>query len=270
MALGEHEILLAQEFVLDKLQHAENVVAAIRAMDNNKAVGTDGAHVEILKCNAGKIAKLLTEVWCTIGHTIIILTDWLRGIIVPLYKGKGEQEHPKSYRPLTILSHIRKITEKAVILELEKVVETDRAQFGFQSGLPVLQAALSVLAALKSTAKFIAVLDLAKAYDSIVKAFLFQRLQGKVDSNLANQILIFLLTVRAQVAGDITNTEVIVRKGLTQGGTSSPALLKMYINDLPDDVRNALREIGMDIADLDPIRLVADDVVHLVKDAESL
>lgn len=123
---------------------------------------------------------------------------------------------------------------------------------------------------MKSTARFIAVLDLTKAYDSIVKAFLFQKLQGKVDSNLANQLLIFLLTVRAHVAGDITKTEVIMRKGLTQGGTYSPALFKLYINDLPDEVRNALREINMDIADLYPIRLVADDVVCLTKDERSL
>lgn len=131
IALGELEELMAREFVADKKKHAANVVAEIRAMDNNKAVGTDGAHVEIFKCNAGKIEDLLTELWCTIGHTRIVPTDWLRGIIVPLYKGKGDQAHPKSYRPLIILSHARKVTEKAVILELEKVVETDRAKFGF-------------------------------------------------------------------------------------------------------------------------------------------
>lgn len=146
---------------------------------------------------------------------------------------------------------------------MEKAVTTDRAQFGFQAELQTLQASLSVLAALKTTARFIAVLDLAKAYNSIVKALLLGKLTDKLDLNLANQLLTFLLTVRAQVAGEITDTEIIMKRGLAQGGTSSPALFKLYINDLPDELRVALREAGKDISDVDPIRLVADDVVCL-------
>lgn len=44
----------------------------------------------------------------------------------------------------------------------------------------------------------------------------------------------------------------------------------MYINDLPNEVRDALGANDMNIADLEPIRLVADDVMCLVKDTESL
>lgn len=44
----------------------------------------------------------------------------------------------------------------------------------------------------------------------------------------------------------------------------------MYINDLPDQLRTALRDHGADISDLDPIRLVADDVVCLLKDTQRL
>lgn len=65
---------------------------------------------------------------------------------------------------------------------------------------------MSQPAVLKTVAKFFAILDLAKAYDYIVKALLLQKLENKMDANLANQRLVFLLTVRAHVAGDITNT----------------------------------------------------------------
>lgn len=59
-------------------------------------------------------------------------------------------------------------------------------------------------------------------------------------------------------------------KGLTQGGTSSPALFRAFINDLPETVRNALRAQGKLQTDLDPTRLVADDVVGMVNGVESL
>lgn len=49
------------------------------------------------------------------------------------------------------------------MLQLEEVINKDKSQFGFKAGLKVLQAALSVLAALKTTAYFLAILDLAKA-----------------------------------------------------------------------------------------------------------
>lgn len=49
MALGEQEVLMAREFRVDKQKHAANVMAEIQLMDKNKAVGTDGAHVEMLK-----------------------------------------------------------------------------------------------------------------------------------------------------------------------------------------------------------------------------
>lgn len=61
-----------------------------------------------------------------------------------------------------------------------------------------------------------------------------------------------------------------MKKGLPQGGSSSSALFKMYINDLPNEFREALVKINKDITDLYPIRLVADDVVYLVKDTETL
>lgn len=61
-----------------------------------------------------------------------------------------------------------------------------------------------------------------------------------------------------------------MKKGLTQGGTSSPALFRMFINDLPETVRGALRAHEKLKADLEPIFLVTNDVVGLVNDQESL
>lgn len=104
-------------------------------MENNKAVGTDSVHVEMLKTNAGSTAKLLTGMWFAVGRSTVVLKEWLEGITVPLYKRKGSQGGPSNYRPLTILSHLRKLTEKAVILEVDKLVATYKAQFGFFIGV---------------------------------------------------------------------------------------------------------------------------------------
>lgn len=108
--------LTARNFTVDDKKHTANVITAINSMANNKSVGIDGLHVEMLKANAGKTAQLLTEIWKTIGNTKFVPDAWLRGIVVSLFKGKGEQAIPKNSRPLTILSDARKVTEKSIVL----------------------------------------------------------------------------------------------------------------------------------------------------------
>lgn len=76
---------------------------------------------------------------------------------------------PANFRPLCILSHVRKLVEKAVVTALDKSFETDEAHYGFQKGIQVTLAALSVLAALQKDVEFVVVLDLSKAYDNFIK-----------------------------------------------------------------------------------------------------
>lgn len=226
--------------------------------------------MKMLKVNAGKTASLLTEVWKPFCRCKIVPIHWLEELVVPLYNNIGSQADSTNYRPLTILSHARKLTEKSVILDFNNILHTYRVQFVFLAVIQVTQAALSVLAAKKAAASFLAVLDLLKAYNSVIKQLLLHKLRQQVDENLANQILIFILSVKSKVAGEITQTTIHMEKGLTQGGTSSPALFRMFINDLPQAVRDALHEKGKNTAELYPTRLVADDVFGIVRDVESL
>lgn len=96
------------------------------------------------------------------------------------------------------------------------------------------------------------------------------KLTNEVDQNLAKQLSIFLLTVTTQITGDISHTDVQMLRGLTQGGTSSPALFKLFINSLPEEVRKVLEDAGQAQAGLDPTRLVADDVLGLTKTVSGL
>lgn len=132
------------------------------------------------------------------------------------------------------------------------------------------QAALRLIAALETTAIYIVVLDLSKAYESVVKQILLQNISQIIDQNLTNQLLIFLLILKSKVAVDIKDTHISMDKGLTQSGTSSPALFRTFIHDLPKAVREALQTEGKLRNNLDPLRLAADDAVGLVHDTHSL
>lgn len=57
--------------------------------------------------------------------------------------------------------------------ELEESLHTDRMQFGFQRNLNILQAALEIASRLeREVGQLLAVLDLAKSYDRVVRALL--------------------------------------------------------------------------------------------------
>lgn len=108
---GPAEGLKSRAFNVDEKQFKDDVKAAIIQMASNKAIGADRIHVEMLKANPDVAVELLTRIWQVIGKTGQVTEGLLKGIIVPLYKGKGAKQEPKNSRPLCILSHVRKLVE---------------------------------------------------------------------------------------------------------------------------------------------------------------
>ena len=55
---------------------------------------------------AGGAAALLWlhTLLCSIWNTEIIPTDWKRGVVVPIWKGKGDTQQCNNYEGVTLLS----------------------------------------------------------------------------------------------------------------------------------------------------------------------
>lgn len=82
----------------------------------------------------------------------------------------------------------------------------------------------------------------------------------------------FLVPLLVQTAGDVTHTVAVLTTGLTQGGASSPALFRLFIDDLAGELRKAQgKEAKAEGESLhDPAKLVADDVIILASIKEEL
>lgn len=76
--------------------------------------------------------------------------------------------------------------------------------------------------------------------------------------------MVFLVPIFVHTAGDVTNTIAILTTGLTQGGSASPALFRIFIDDLPGELRKTigLEETAEGNSLKDAAKLVADDVIH--------
>ena len=64
-----------------------------------------------------------------------ILESWRTGLIVPIWKGKGDVQDPGKYRGITLLSHVMKVLERILDGRMRKRVEMEigEEQQGFES-----------------------------------------------------------------------------------------------------------------------------------------
>jgi len=77
---------------------------AINRLKWSKAPGICGIHTELLKAGGNAVLMSLHAVLCSIRNTDIIPTDWKVGLVVPLWKGKGDRQDCNNYQGVTLLS----------------------------------------------------------------------------------------------------------------------------------------------------------------------
>ena len=80
-----------------------------------KAPGICGILAGLLKAGGNTVLMLLHVVLCSTWNTGIIPTDWKRGLVVPLWKGKGDREDCNNYRGVTLLSVPGKVFARIIL-----------------------------------------------------------------------------------------------------------------------------------------------------------
>ena len=80
-----------------------------------KAPGIYGIHAELLKAGGNAALVSLHAVLSSAWNTGIIPTDWKRGLVVPLWKGKGDRQDCDSFRGVTLLSVPGKVLVRIII-----------------------------------------------------------------------------------------------------------------------------------------------------------
>ena len=71
--------------------------AAVNRLKWGKAPGICGIHAELFKAGGNAALMSLHAVLCSAWNTGIIPTDWKRGLVVPLWKGKADRQDCNNY-----------------------------------------------------------------------------------------------------------------------------------------------------------------------------
>jgi len=105
--------------ILDKcaLQPASDdaIIKPIRRLPRTASEGIDSINTRLLQLNLPITLPYMRHVFNTSIATNGFLSLWKKAIITPIYKGKGSQSEPGSYRPIAILPVISRVLEKLIL-----------------------------------------------------------------------------------------------------------------------------------------------------------
>lgn len=241
------------------------VLKCLNKLGAKKATGLDGIPARFVRDSASIIA-------CPLRHVInlsliqgIVPDDLKSARVVPLFK-KSDKTEVGNYRPVSILSIISKVFERVVYDQLETYLDERKLLYNLQSGFRPRFSTDTCLIHLTDFIKFqmdkgnvvgMVLLDLQKAFDTVVHSILLTKLEALGLSNDAVRWFRSYLSDRQQlvdVSGTFSSCEDI-SCGVPQGSILGPLLFLIYVNDMSGVVENKLL-------------LYADDSAILVADKD--
>ena len=215
----------------------------IKMLKNGKAGGIDQILNEYIKNSPSDMVKLIHSFFNLILETGIVPDSWTIGLIVPIFKNKGDIHNPDNYRGITLLSCMGKLFTMIINTRLHKYLEGQmllgEEQAGFREGYSTLDHIFSLHCIIdlfleNKKRLYCAFVDYRKAFDMIDRTSLWQKL---LKLNIKGKVLTVIKNAYKGAKSCIklsTNISEYFRcnVGVRQGENLSPLLFAIYLNDL--------------------------------------
>ena len=228
----------------------KEVKKALQKLKGGKSPGVDGITAEMLKYGGEMVVKWMHLICTLAWEKGIVPDDWIKAIIVPIYKGKGDRKECGSYRGISLLSIPGKVYGRVLIVRVMEITDSkiSQEQGGFRKGRGCIDQIFTVKSVAekyinKGRKLYAAFIDLEKAYDRVDREGLWDvlRIYG-VGGQLLNSMRAFYECASACVRVDgETGESFEIKVGVRQGCVMSPWLFNIYMDGV---VREMKAKIG--------------------------
>ena len=277
------------DFTLDELKHI------IKKLKNGKACGIDHVRNEFLKHCPEQILSIFLRFFNIVLKTGIVPDIWCIGLILPLYKNKGDINDPDNYRGITLLSCIGKLFTAIVNVRLTSYVDAigviGEEQAGFRYSYSTIDHIFTLHTIIEFYLKkkkklFCAFIDYKKAFDFVDRASLWMKL---ISTGINGNILRVIHNLYAGAKSCVTLNGSVssyfnCNVGVRQGENLSPLLFAIFLNDfeyclskkydglshLSNDVNELLSDDDVELFIKLYTLLYADDTIVLAESSEEL
>ncbi len=216
---------------------------SISELDNDKAMGPDNIHNQMIKRSGPNFRTLLLEFFNYSLESGTQPIQWQKDSILPIPKPKKDHQYPQNYRPIAISSTVGRLLQKILAKRLQfycyKLGFFDKTQSGFQINRSTTDAIIPLYLTMikaQNIKSFTNLLktDFSKAYDTVWHHGLMYKLVNNL--NISGPILKWLnnfLTNRyTNVQYNRVNTPWQYQNiGVPQGSSLSPILYIIYTMD---------------------------------------
>lgn len=249
--ITQHVInFLTAEQPIDKIQLESTFTTPhelrqiIRKLPNRKAPGPDKIQYITIKNLSRKAHVQFTHI---VNATILLQyfpKEWKKAVIIPISKPNKNSTHPTSYRPISLLNTLSKITEKIILHRLQlqdiKYKITPPTQFGFRPQHNTIHQVARIitdttLAFNKKQSTSLILLDFEKAFDKVwIAGLIYKLIKIGIDPVLIKYIWSYLGAREFVVKiGSETSDTQIPLAGVPQGSVLGPKLYTLYLHDIP-------------------------------------
>ena len=187
-----------------------------------------------------------------------VLNDWMRAIIVPLYKGKGDRSECKDYRGISLLNIPGEVYGRFLMERVCSLTEgmIGEEQCGFKPGRRCVDQVFMMKQMIekfvdKNKGLSVAYMELEKAYDRIDRETMW-RVLGMYGINGQLLKVVQSLYEKSEACVRVCREEGEWHKvgvGLRQGCVMSPWLLNLFMDAAMKEVREKAGDVGVTLQD---------------------